>query len=66
MITDWELWACANHYVKIHGEEAPIVVALRIDELLARDEHDGAEIFLVIMQRVEVLLNLPAGSVIIN
>ena len=35
MLSNWELWACANHYLKQHGEDAPIAAAMRADELLA-------------------------------
>lgn len=63
MLTDWELWACANHYVNMHGEDAPIIVAMKIDELMERGELDGAANFEAIMKRIEKLLAPPTGAV---
>lgn len=56
LLTDWELWACANHYVSTHGEDAPIFAALRVDALLAGDDLDGANNFLAILRRIHTLL----------
>ena len=30
MLSDWELWACANQVLKTHGENAPLHVAEQI------------------------------------
>lgn len=63
MLTDWELWACANHYVNKHGEDAPIIAAMKVDELTERGELDGATNFRAIMKRIEKLLATPTGVV---
>ena len=34
MLTEWELWACANEYIRQHGFDAPIHAAMPADELL--------------------------------
>lgn len=62
LLTDWELWACANHYVANHGEDAPIFAALRVDALLADDDHDGANNFLAILRRIHILLGEATGE----
>ena len=61
MITEWELWACANHYVREHQADAPIVAAMRADELLAQGDMDGARNFQAIVRRINQLLETPTG-----
>ena len=61
MLTNWELWACAQHYIKKHGEDAPIITALRADELLEAADHDGARNYRAIVRRINRLLEPPAG-----
>jgi hypothetical protein len=61
MVSDWELWACANHYIKRHHDDAAIVAAMRADELLAQGDEDGARTFRAIVKRINVLLEVPAG-----
>ena len=56
MLSDWELWACANQVLKIHGENAPLHVAEQIGVLaLARDEA-GIDTWKAIAQRVAELM----------
>ena len=62
-VTDWEQWAAAHHYVVKHGEEAPIVIAIRADQLLERGEVLGANTYVAIMRKSEQLLNRDGGSV---
>ena len=62
MITKWELWACANHYIREHGEDAPIVAAMRADELLAEGELEGACTFQSIVWRINQLLEGPSET----
>ncbi len=33
MLSDWELWACANHVLQTHGDKAPLHVAEQIGAL---------------------------------
>jgi hypothetical protein len=61
LLTDWELWACANHYVTTHGEDAPIIAALRADELLADGDLDGVDNFHAIIRRIHAMLGKGQG-----
>ena len=62
MITEWELWACANHYIREHGEDAPVIAAMRADELLAEGDLEGARTFQSIARRINELLEGPSGA----
>ena len=62
MITQWELWACANHYIREHGDDAPIVAAMRADELLAEGDLDGSRTFQSIVRRINQLLEGSSGK----
>ena len=55
-ISEWELWACAQHYVRLYGEDAPTMAAMRSDELLAEGDLAGAKTFRQIMRKTEQLL----------
>ena len=61
-ISEWELWACAQHYVRLHAEDAPTMAAMRADELLEAGELAGARTFQAIMRRAEQLLAPPEGQ----
>lgn len=63
MLTDWELWAIANHYVKKHGEDAAIFAAMKADELMEKGELEGAKNFCAIVRRINELLASPTGKV---
>ena len=52
----------AHHFVKKHGDEAPLVIALRADELLERREILGANTYVSIMRKSEQLLTRNDGS----
>jgi hypothetical protein len=62
MLTQWELWACANHYVSHHHEDAPIIAAMRADELLAEGDLEGARNFCAIVRMINTLLAEPTGA----
>ena len=62
-ISEWELWACAQHYVRLHGEDAPTMAAMRSDELMADGDLAGAKTFRQIMRRAEQLLG-PASDIL--
>ena len=61
-MTDWELWACAQHYVKKHQDDASIIAAMRADELMADGDLDGAKAFRGIVRRINELLDPPASQ----
>lgn len=62
MITEWELWACANHYIREHGEDAPVIAAMRADELLAEGDLAGSRTFQSIVRRINEMLEKPSGA----
>jgi hypothetical protein len=45
LLSEWELWACAQHYVTRHGEDAAVFAAMRCDELLNASDFEGARNF---------------------
>ena len=49
-VTEWEQWALAHHYVEKHGDEGPVVIAMRADQLLERGEVLGANTYVAIMR----------------
>jgi hypothetical protein len=63
VLTNWELWACANHYVTQHGEDAGVIAAMRCDELLDACDYEGARTYQAILVRINQLLEAPAGVV---
>jgi len=61
VISDWEIWACANHYITRHGEDAPIIAAMRADELMSEGDMQCARTFQMIVKRINQLLEPPSG-----
>lgn len=61
-VTDWEQWAVAHHYVKKHGADAPILAAMRADELLEKGEFTGSKVYVAIVRKIEALLTPPEGA----
>mgnify|MGYP003580905253 CR=1 FL=1 len=62
LLSEWELWACANRLVELHGDEAPIFAAMRIDALTDADDEAGAANWRAILARVENLMALPVSA----
>ena len=62
ILSDWELWACANETIKQHGEEAATFAAMRADKLLEATDLDGVHNWLLITDRIEQLLKRPDGA----
>ncbi|MXO74842.1 hypothetical protein GRI40_06360 [Altererythrobacter aerius] len=62
MISDWELWACANAYVNRHQEDAPAIAAMRCDELLEEGDIAGVRTFQAIIERIHKLLQRSAAG----
>jgi hypothetical protein len=62
VITERELWACAQHYVSQHGQDAGVMAALRCDELLDACDYEGARVYQAIIERINRLLDGPNGS----
>jgi hypothetical protein len=63
ILSDWELWACANEALKQHGDDAPIFAAMRADALLEKGDQDGAHNWLLIIDRIDQLLAKHSGFV---
>ncbi len=61
VLTDWELWACANEAIKQHAFNAPIFAAMRADELFEQGDEDGSRAWRQIIKRIDALL-APAAS----
>jgi hypothetical protein len=59
VLAEWEPWACAQHYIKRHLDDAPIHAAMRADELLAEGDLAGAKNFQAIVLRIDKLLETP-------
>jgi len=58
MLSDWELWACANQVLTSHGDNAPIHVAEQIGvQVLAGDEQ-GIRTWQEIARRIAELSGL--------
>jgi hypothetical protein len=62
MLSEWELWACANETIKQHGFDAPIHAAMRADKLLEAGDMDGATNWRAIVTRINELLAKPSGA----
>ncbi|WP_416222350.1 DUF6961 family protein [Sphingosinicella sp. LY1275] len=60
MLSDWELWACANEAIVQHGDRAAFIAAVRVAELSHEGDLSGAEAWRGIASRVEALT---AGAV---
>lgn len=61
MLTDWEIWACAQQVIKQHGAKAPRYVATRIAKLAVMNDHDGIETWKAIAARVDQLMDYRTG-----
>ncbi|HEX8442189.1 MAG TPA: hypothetical protein VF631_00930 [Allosphingosinicella sp.] len=61
VLSEWELWACADEAIRQHGLDAPIFAAMRADKLLEDGEIDGAANWRMIVTRINQLLAKPAG-----
>ena len=52
MLSDWELWACANHVLQTHGDKAPLYVAEQIGALALAGEEAGIRTWQAIAERI--------------
>jgi len=64
ILSDWELWACANECIRQHGFDASIHAAMRADELDARCDLDGARNWRLIVDRIGQLLARPTSPMV--
>ena len=56
MISEWELWACANHIHGQHGIGAPRVIAERIEALAQAGDQAGVATWQAIAERYTKLV----------
>ena len=64
MTTDLDIYRTAALMVKEHGDDAPIHVAMRADELLDAGDMDGRGVWLRVLNAVnELLAQEPAVTV---
>lgn len=52
MLTDWELWAVANHVLCAHRDQTPRFVAERIGALALAGDADGVATWKEIARRM--------------
>lgn len=62
MLTEWELWACAEEAIRQHGSDAPVFAAVRADKLMEKGDQDGARTWRLIVKRIDELLANPKGA----
>ena len=58
MISDPDVWRGAQLLIKHHGDEAPVVVAERVDGMLKKGDLEGAAAWRLIFHAVEELLRM--------
>jgi hypothetical protein len=56
VLSDWELWACANQLVDQHGRGAITEAGERILAMVAEGDQDGHATWLAILSRMNQLL----------
>jgi len=62
VLSDWELWACANEYVRRYGRDAGIHAAMQADALFEAGDDDGAKAWRMIIARIETLMPPPGAA----
>lgn len=62
MISTWETWSCAAHFVSRYGADALLRAAEGSDEVLATSDVAGAQVFAAIASRIDALVASPNGT----
>ena len=62
MLSDWELWACANHVLQTHGDKAPLYVAEQIGALALDGNDAGIRTWQAIAERIVQLTSNRDGA----
>jgi hypothetical protein len=62
MLSDWELWACANHVLQTHGDQAAVHVAEQIGALALAGDTAGVRTWQAIAGRIAQLTANSAGE----
>jgi len=62
MLTEWELWACANQVLQTQGENSPLYVAEQIGALVLDGDAQGVATWQEIAKRLHELTGQDAAS----
>lgn len=62
LLSDLELWACAQQVMKQHGAKAPLHVAVRIGEMATAGDLPGVQTWKAIAERVDQLMDYRGGQ----
>ena len=54
-LSEWELWACANQVLKLHGDKEAHHVAKQIGALVLQGDEDGIAAWQEIARRIAAL-----------
>ncbi len=57
MTSDIDTYRAANVLIQKHGEDAPILAAMRADQLMETGDMDGRAVWIRIVKAVEELLS---------
>ncbi len=57
MTPNLDIYRSANEFIKQYGQDAPILAAMRADELMESGDMDGRVVWLRIVKAVEELLS---------
>ncbi len=57
MTSDLDIYRSANELIEQHGEDAPILAAMRADELMETGDMEGRAVWLRIVKAIEELLS---------
>lgn len=57
MLSDWELWACANQVMKAQGDKVAHYVAEQIGTLALAGDEEGIKTWQAIARRITELSN---------
>jgi len=57
-LSDWELWACANQVLTVHGHDAKLHVAEQIGALALACDQEGVRTWQEIARRIADLADL--------
>jgi len=56
MLSEWELWACANKVLTMHGDQAALHVAEQIGALALAGDEAGIQAWQAIGRRIAQLI----------
>lgn len=55
MLDDLDIYRAANILIREHGEDAPIIAAMRIDAMAERGDEEGCQVWQRILKAVDAL-----------